>query len=74
MAGITAVLIGGAVVFFMFPKKDEEEALLAQYHAEDMKGVRRDEAGRGGSGRGGSRPAPGYLIETKGKWVWISFH
>ena len=37
MAGITAVLIGGAVVFFMFPKKDEEEALLAQYHAEDMK-------------------------------------
>jgi predicted MFS family arabinose efflux permease len=36
-AGIIAVVIGGALVFFMFPKKDEEEALLGQYHAEDMK-------------------------------------
>jgi MFS family permease len=39
MAGIVAVLIGGVLVFFMFPKKDEEEALLAQYHAEDMKAL-----------------------------------
>ena len=35
----TAVVIGGALVFFMFPKKDEEEALLGQYHAEDMKAL-----------------------------------
>jgi EmrB/QacA subfamily drug resistance transporter len=35
LAGIIAILLGGALVFFRFPKKDEEEALLAQYHAED---------------------------------------
>jgi MFS transporter, DHA2 family, multidrug resistance protein len=34
-AGIVAVLLGAALVFFPFPKKDEEEALLAQYAAED---------------------------------------
>ncbi len=37
IAGIVAVLIGGAIVFLKFPKKDEEERLLAEYHAEDMK-------------------------------------
>ena len=35
LAGIVAILLGGALVFFRFPKKAEEEALLAQYHAED---------------------------------------
>jgi EmrB/QacA subfamily drug resistance transporter len=34
-AGIVAILLGGALVFFGFPKKDQEEALLARYHAED---------------------------------------
>jgi MFS transporter, DHA2 family, multidrug resistance protein len=34
-AGILAVLLGGALVFFCFPKKDEEEALLARYQTED---------------------------------------
>ena len=34
-AGIVAILLGAALVFFLFPKKDEEERLLAQYHAED---------------------------------------
>jgi MFS transporter, DHA2 family, multidrug resistance protein len=34
-AGIVAILLGAAVVFFLFPKKDEEEQLLARYHAED---------------------------------------
>ena len=34
-AGVVAVLLGAALVFFLFPKKDEEERLLAQYHAED---------------------------------------
>jgi DHA2 family multidrug resistance protein-like MFS transporter len=34
-AGIVAILLGGALVYFRFPKKDEEEALLAQYNAED---------------------------------------
>lgn len=30
-AGILAILIGAALVFFKFPKKEEEEKLLAQY-------------------------------------------
>jgi MFS family permease len=34
-AGIIAVLIGAVVVFTLFPRKDEEQRLLAQYHAED---------------------------------------
>ena len=34
-AGLVAVLLGAALVFFLFPKKQDEERLLAQYHAED---------------------------------------
>ncbi len=34
-AGIIAILVGSGIVFFMFPKKHEEERLLARYHAED---------------------------------------
>jgi EmrB/QacA subfamily drug resistance transporter len=34
-AGIVAILLGAALVFFLFPKKDEEESLLARYHQED---------------------------------------
>ena len=40
IAGIIAILIGAALVFFMFPRHDEEERLLAAYHAEDA-GTRR---------------------------------
>jgi len=35
-AGIVAILLGAAVVFFLFPRRDDEERLLAMYHAEDM--------------------------------------
>jgi MFS transporter, DHA2 family, multidrug resistance protein len=35
LAGIVAVLLGGALIFFLFPKRDEERRLLAAYHAED---------------------------------------
>jgi DHA2 family multidrug resistance protein-like MFS transporter len=35
LAGIAAVLLGGALVFFKFPKKDEERKLIDRYHAED---------------------------------------
>ena len=35
MAGIVAILLGAAVVFVLFPRKEREEALLAAYHAED---------------------------------------
>jgi MFS transporter, DHA2 family, multidrug resistance protein len=34
-AGLIAVLLGAALVFFMFPRKDEEQSLLAQYQAAD---------------------------------------
>jgi DHA2 family multidrug resistance protein-like MFS transporter len=33
--GIIAILVGAAVVFFLFPRKDRELQLLAAYHAED---------------------------------------
>jgi hypothetical protein len=35
IAGIIAVLLGAALVFFLFPKKDEERRLLMEYHAQD---------------------------------------
>ena len=31
------MLIGAALVFFLFPQRDEEQRLLAQYHDEDTK-------------------------------------
>jgi EmrB/QacA subfamily drug resistance transporter len=34
-AGIVAILVGAAVVYFLFPKKDRENELLGQYHAQD---------------------------------------
>ena len=34
-AGIVAVLLGATLVFFMFPKRDEERRLLARYQGED---------------------------------------
>ncbi|MBK9180921.1 MAG: MFS transporter [Acidimicrobiales bacterium] len=35
LAGIVAVLLGGALVFFWFPRRDAERELLAGYHRED---------------------------------------
>ena len=35
LAGIVAVVLGGLLIFFLFPKRDEERSLLARYHAED---------------------------------------
>jgi len=34
-AGIIAIVLGAALVFFLFPKNDEERRLLEQYSAED---------------------------------------
>ncbi len=34
-AGVVAILLGAVLVFFMFPKHEEEEQLLASYHAQD---------------------------------------
>jgi MFS family permease len=38
LAGLIAVALGAVLVFFMFPKKDEEEQLLLAYHVEDTGG------------------------------------
>ena len=35
LAGIVAVVLGAVLIFFMFPKKDEEVSLLRRYHDED---------------------------------------
>jgi MFS transporter, DHA2 family, multidrug resistance protein len=35
LAGIIAILIGAAIVFVLFPRRVEEQALLARYHEED---------------------------------------
>jgi DHA2 family multidrug resistance protein-like MFS transporter len=35
LAGIVAVLVGGTLVFIMFPRQADEERLLAAYHAQD---------------------------------------
>jgi DHA2 family multidrug resistance protein-like MFS transporter len=37
LAGIIAVLLGAALVFFLFPGKDQEDRLLDRYHAEDAR-------------------------------------
>jgi MFS transporter, DHA2 family, multidrug resistance protein len=37
-AGLVAVMLGAVLVFFLFPKRAEEEELLARYHAEDTGG------------------------------------
>jgi hypothetical protein len=37
-AGIIAILVGAALVFFCFPKRDDEQRLLAEYHAQDTRG------------------------------------
>jgi EmrB/QacA subfamily drug resistance transporter len=39
-AGIVAVLLGGALVFFLFPKHAEEGKLLERYHAEDARAAK----------------------------------
>jgi MFS transporter, DHA2 family, multidrug resistance protein len=38
-AGVIAILLGAVLVFFMFPKYDEEKRLLALYHETDSKGL-----------------------------------
>jgi Na+/melibiose symporter-like transporter len=34
-AGVVSILLGTALVYFAFPKRDDERRLLAAYHAED---------------------------------------
>jgi MFS transporter, DHA2 family, multidrug resistance protein len=37
-AGIVAILLGATIVFFFFPKRDDEQRLLAEYHTQDTAG------------------------------------
>jgi MFS transporter, DHA2 family, multidrug resistance protein len=53
-AGIVAVALGAVIVFFLFPRHQEEERLLAEYHELD-----RVEAERQPDLSGGERPLPG---------------
>ena len=46
-AGVVAIVLGAVLVFTMFPRHEDEERLLAAYHAEDT-----------GSGITQTRPAP----------------
>ncbi len=41
IAGIIAVLIGAALVFFFFPKHDKEKEMLVAYHQQDMAAMQR---------------------------------
>jgi hypothetical protein len=43
-AGLVAIVLGAALVYLMFPKKHEEEELLARYHAEDTAQPERSES------------------------------
>ena len=36
-AGIMAIVIGAVIVFFLFPGREQESQLLADYHSEDMR-------------------------------------
>ena len=54
-AGIVAILLGAVVVFFLFPKKEKEQQLLAAYHVADSA------TGDGADGRAeppAARPLP----------------
>jgi MFS transporter, DHA2 family, multidrug resistance protein len=39
LTGVVAVLLGAALVYLKFPKRDEERELLTRYHAEDAEAV-----------------------------------
>jgi hypothetical protein len=41
IAGIVAIALGAALVFFMFPTKDDEQRLLAEYHQIDTRQTKR---------------------------------
>jgi MFS transporter, DHA2 family, multidrug resistance protein len=57
-AGIVAVLAGAALVFLMFPGKDEEERLLAEYQRQDT-AVPREQPGSASVQAPTGSPAPG---------------
>src|SRR5262249_3568274 len=55
-AGLLAILLGATLVYFCFPKKQQEDELLARYHAEDTARAKESPAPKLGDIR---LPAPG---------------
>ncbi|HWI01853.1 MAG TPA: hypothetical protein VNT27_16115, partial [Propionibacteriaceae bacterium] len=49
-AGIIAIVLGAVLVFFLFPKREDELRLLADYHAHDT----------------GQTASPGQVAPTQG--------
>ena len=45
IAGLIAVALGALLVFFMFPTKQREEELLAEYHRQDTGAREADQPG-----------------------------
>ena len=41
-AGIIAIVLGAALIYFLFPDKDGELRLLAEYHETDTAGAQAD--------------------------------
>jgi MFS transporter, DHA2 family, multidrug resistance protein len=58
-AGVVAILLGAVLVYFVFPKHEEEKQLLASYHAQDATGRNAGEvaAGRAGEPEPSAGPA-----------------
>ena len=56
IAGIIAVLVGGALVFFVFPKRDDERRLLMEYHEHDMAAAAAPSQSNAGHGGRALRP------------------
>jgi MFS family permease len=38
LAGIAAILLGATIVYFLFPRREDEQRLLAEYHTQDAAG------------------------------------
>ena len=55
IAGIIAVVLGAALIFLKYPKKDEEGKLEARFHAEDMAAMPWRPSGTGYAARQASR-------------------
>jgi MFS transporter, DHA2 family, multidrug resistance protein len=66
-AGIIAVLIGAVIVFFLFPRRQQEQELLAAYHVEDTQGIGANDGVQGttpGATRGAAGRRPGALPDA----------
>jgi MFS transporter, DHA2 family, multidrug resistance protein len=50
IAGIIAVLIGAALVFFLFPRLDQERKLLMEYHQQDLSAMPAPESAEASGG------------------------